>query len=361
MILLQRMCWNTNRWKGPTGNCYMQEDSWVGTHGFGLEEWNFNTNDVIDGAVYGYLYYTPPWWNSRVRQPNDIYFFTLTPWGKRLLVGAYHGAEFISISEKNILKDSFQKAGILNRRIDELLSLELPPITSSSDAQRLLIGDNFALNIKVAPENLEPYDPPRELRPEDIGGMNPAFLNRYTRPTQLNSSPTIRRIKTSRVKALLPQGSDEELLTHPYMRYTEAQRQVIRRHHANLSNRFRAWLRKIGATNIRAESEYTDVVCSHQGLRYLFELKACYNKDVHHSLREALGQILDYAFYPHHRRVDRLAIVLDYAPSQLDLAWIRSLIGIGLKLDVFWFRGETCISAGLNNSPLDKIARNYSA
>jgi hypothetical protein len=277
-----------------------------------------------------------------------------------MLVGAYRRAEFISQAEKDSLKDKFLKTGILDRRIEELLALELPSIPSRPVIQKLLVGDNFALNIKVAPEDVETYDPYRHLRPEDVGGKNPSYFNRYTRPVELDSPPLGQPSGGIPAEAMLPEGSDEELLTHPYLRYTEAQQQIIRRHHASLSNRFRAWLRHIGATDIRAESEYADVVCSYQGLRYLFELKVGYQKNARRALREALGQLLDYAFYPGHQRVERLAVVLEYAPSQLDVDWVRSLSDVGLKLDVFWFLGQTLHSAGSTNSPLDKSVRNHS-
>ena len=87
--LLQRLCWNSNGWRGPTGQQYGKEHSYVGENGFGHEEWNLNTSDLIEGKVYGYTYYTPP--QDAIGPPSsyDVYFFTIAEDKKRLLVGAY--------------------------------------------------------------------------------------------------------------------------------------------------------------------------------------------------------------------------------------------------------------------------------
>lgn len=146
----------------------------------------------------------------------------------------------------------------------------------------------------------------------------------------------------------LPIGSDADLLTDPYSRYTEARKQIVWRNHNRLSNRFRAWLRDVGATDIEAESRSTDVVCSYHGSRYLFELKVCDQNESHRALREALGQLLDYAYYPGRQRIDRLGIVIEHQPSKADTDWISSLTeAFGMTLDVFCLRnGVFCCNGG---------------
>src|SRR5688572_11609401 len=124
--MLQRICWNSIGWRGPTGERYGKEDSYVGKNGFGHEEWNFNTNDLIDGKVYGYSYYRPNEDTPQFQGRHAIHFFGLEPNEGRKLVGFYKNARFLSERERDKLKRKFQMSELLEKRLDELLSLELP-------------------------------------------------------------------------------------------------------------------------------------------------------------------------------------------------------------------------------------------
>src|SRR4051812_23405871 len=115
-ILLQRVCWNSKGWRHPTGELYGKEASYVGKYGFGHEEWNFNTSDLIDGTVHGYAYYRPPeHQTNRYSEAHQIYFFSIRPDKIRVLVGRYRNVRFLTASETEGLKKSFRASPILGR------------------------------------------------------------------------------------------------------------------------------------------------------------------------------------------------------------------------------------------------------
>jgi len=342
--LLQRLCWNSNGWRGPTGDAYRKEDSYVGKNGFGHEEWNLNTADLIDGKVYGYTYYNPP--QNKPLAPYDVYFFAVAPDKTRLLVGTYENACFLSNEERRRLSERLKGSEYLGRRAKELVALRLPHLQSEESALRLLLGD-FALNICAAPECVVAFLPPRTLQPSDTGGRDPRVLNRYTKPVFLAQAPSRKGSLSpakSPVQAVLPEDA--------YVRFTPAQQQVILRRHNELSNRFRTWLSAVGATAVSAESESIDVSCSYSGRSCLFELKTCYALSPRHALREALGQVLEYAFYPGRTRCDHLAVVLDTAPATTDIEWFQQLKLSGIIVDLFWLIGEAIYSARVTAHPL---------
>jgi len=51
--ILQRVCWNTDSWKKPSGETI--DSGNPGKRGYGSEEWNFCTADELDGSVFGWL------------------------------------------------------------------------------------------------------------------------------------------------------------------------------------------------------------------------------------------------------------------------------------------------------------------
>ena len=48
-----RICWNTEGWRKPSGA--IRERSFAARLGFGLEEWLFNYEWLVNGTKYGFL------------------------------------------------------------------------------------------------------------------------------------------------------------------------------------------------------------------------------------------------------------------------------------------------------------------
>ncbi len=343
-LLLQRICWNSNDWRGPTGEEFGKEQSYVGENGFGHEDWNLNTADLIDGKIHGYTYYNPP--SSGSLGPHDIYFFAITPKKERVLVGAYLNARFLDLAERQQLKDRLRGSEYLKRRADELLALNLPNLQSEDAAIDKLLQD-FAINVEVDPANVVILLPHRSLDPSLIGGRDPSRLNRYTMPTFLDGSPIEKSIRPPP-----PAPAKGPLIEDAYVRFTPAQQRVIRRRHNELSNRFQAYLSKLKASEIKAEKDSVDVSCVFDNRSCLFELKTCYPLLSRLALREALGQVLEYAFYPGRPEPDCVGIVLDAVPSDTDLGWFQRLVKGGIAIELFWLVGEELRSAKLTDHPL---------
>lgn len=355
--LLLRLGWNSSGWRHPTGELLKKEASYVGTHGFGHEDWNFATTDLMNDRVLGYVRYHPS--NSRddLADPVELLFFSKKPGGPRFLVGRYRNARFLDAESREIARSTFAKSKILDKRIEELLALNLPNIETEEQARKNLLTD-FSSNISVKPEDIEIFDPPLELTADLVDGRDPRWINRYGAPITLNSSPDVRakirqRGKGSNNAAGLsgPQDLDEEA----YCRFTVAQMKVIRRMHNLLSNRFRTWLKKIGATEVTAELNSVDVECNIKAETYLFELKTMASQTPRLALRDAIGQILEYSFYPGRTRKNYLAIVLDAEPSQTEIEWISTLNQFAPPIELLWLVGRSLRSASLTKSPLNQL------
>lgn len=342
-MLLQRICWNSLGWREPTGELSGREESYVGNNGFGHEEWNFNSNDLIDGFVHGYTYYPALKQHPSIGYgPHEICFFAISPRKERLIVGSYSNAHFLNPQEIDALKSQYFSSDISERRIEELTALNLDSIRGDAAARKKLEAD-FALNVRVRPADVHPYNPHRLLTSEDVAGRNPLRLNRYTRPVFLDNLP---------VGVRPEHGSDHELLEDSYLRFTKSERKVIERRHNQISNRFRSWLCRAGAERIVTEKHAVDVRCVFRNESYLFELKTVYRQSTRHALRDALGQLLEYSCYPGRSRPDHFAIVLDAPPGVVELQWLHNIKALGIDVEAFWLQGDDVACARLVAAPL---------
>lgn len=355
-ILLQRLCWNTNGWRGPTGEMYGKEDSYVGQNGFGHEEWNLNVSDVLEGKAFGYTYYSPPEHSDLIGKSHDIFFFAINAAKERVLVGHYERAAFLGRDERKELKNKFEKSDILEKRVEELLALGLPSIKTTKEARRLLL-DQFAANIVVNPRDVHSFGSPVVLSAEMLKGSEPKYLSRYTKPVFITSRPALPRRKPGAGKNPFS-DSNQELLEDAYLRFTKAQQKVVFRVHNQLSNRFRKWLRGVGAIDISAESKFVDVQCKFKGKHCLFELKTSYQQTTKHAIRDAIGQIFEYSFFPGRNQPNFSAVVLDTEPTDDEMAWCKAMQANGIQIELFWLKGDEVYSASIATHPLSPFASN---
>ena len=354
LTLLLRLGWNSSGWRHPTGELLDREDSYVGVNGLGHEDWNFSTTDLIDGRVIGYVRYSPSKGRTDLAGPLDLLFYSKKPKGIRYLVGRYRNAAFLDAKSRDSVKKSFISSSIFEKRIDELLALNLPNLKLVAQARKNLVGE-FASNITVSPQDIEVFDPPIEMTADLVNGRDPRWINRYGAPITLGSTANVtakikqRALGKVNASGTPPTGNLDE---GAYSRFTVAQMKVIRRMHNQLSNRLRAWLEKAGATKVVAEANSVDVQCDLHEQSYLFELKTTATQIPRLALRDAIGQILEYRFYPGRSPKHHLAIVLDAEPGLVEIEWMAALNKSAIAIELFWLVGNSLRSASLTGSPL---------
>jgi hypothetical protein len=153
--------------------------------------------------------------------------------------------------------------------------------------------------------------------------------------------------------------STRATFSETYLRRTAKDLKVIRRRHVRLSRQFQSWLRAVHAGEVHSESDCVDVWATFRRQSYLFELKICYRTNPRRALREALGQILEYAFFPGRPRRDHLAVVLDRKPTADAIGWIRRLRRKCLTVEVFVVHKKAIYAARISKQPLAKVARAF--
>jgi len=110
-----------------------------------------------------------------------------------------------------------------------------------------------------------------------------------------------------------------------YFRESNANKKVIIPRHNKLSNDLCEWLRNRHGVNATQEEKRVDVCFEFSKHTVLAELKVCYRVGTTKSIREAMGQLFEYNYYPNRLTTDVWLIVLDREPSAEDKEFITTL------------------------------------
>ncbi len=334
--MIQRMCWNSRGWKVPTGNS--SDGGYPSKTGYGHEEWNFQIEDTLEGNVYGYMYYYPS--EKTIEKSNGhfkIGFWTVHPDSRiRLLVGIYHDAILATNEELKALYDYYDSNGVFERRAEELVNA-VPKIKypeAIADIKKHYRNHWSPWKCQVEKVELfQQYLPlPEKINDKKVGAYfaRPTFVtNSFFDEIQVASSQQNIHIQNSYRKSPLTEDA--------YYRESSRNLRVIIPRHNKLSNQFCNWLKRKGVSKIAQEKNQVDVYFETQKGTYLAELKICYAVGTTKSIREALGQLLEYNYYPSRVPKNNWIIILDVEPSTKDKEFISLLSNqLSIPLRIGW-------------------------
>lgn len=297
---LSKICWNTEGWKFPSGSKgkSVSQESYESDSGYGHEEWLFDKTKIINGYHYAFL---QPLNITSDKHENEIYnisLYTINNQQKVYFVGEMKDVECITPAESvNIFKLYKGKGWIDSMKND------IERVGANSN-KFLETEPEIFFNIKFKFENLTRPDELLEISNHDIN----VTTNRYkllpkNNPILIETEPEEdghegNKKNTKRRKRVF--NSDSEF--DPY--------------HDMMQNAIVDLLRKSKKYNYRKvyiEKSHVDIkAITHDGIWHYFELKTSSPKQ---SIRLALGQIMEYAFFPNKDKAEKLIIVADEKPN----------------------------------------------
>jgi len=350
LTMLNRMCWNSRGWRLPTGNPGGGGDP--GKVGFGVEEWNFQIEDQVDGFVYGYIYYKPPVKTiQRAGGHFRVLFWSIHPdTQEKLLVGMYGDATIPTDGDYAKVNLEFSSRGIYKRRKQELCAAV--PSMSDDDVCRHVTNSVTEpwLSLKCLVEEVRHF---AEYIPIDEVVKSTNVGQRFARPTFIHSGTDdllrVLSLTQASPEAVMPPARPSALAEDGYYRESPQSLKLIVKRHNKLSNDFCQWLTRADYQEIVQEDHYVDMLFKRSGKFYLAELKVCYGTGSTKAIREALGQLLEYNYYPGRYLTDHWVIVLDEQPTSDDVGFIRELKhALGIPLCLCWeIAGEFEFAEGL--------------
>jgi hypothetical protein len=310
---LARIAYNSAGWQHPTGEAGDHEsgETYNAKNKFGHEDWLFRAEWVIDGWRYAFIQGLNKHRQAYIGQSLDVSLYTLQPDKRRRLVATIYGLESLSDDQAKDALAVFKTRGWLKTMQDDVKK-----IGGNTDA----LGDpkwaEHVLNVRFRRENVE-FHPPETLLPDDdwIHDRHRYLLYKFEetdrKRVEKSTSGRAGSQELPEVRRLFRRG------TKP-IEYTPEHGKMQAKLMAELTAQY-------GASHVLREQDFVDVrVETDQELIY-FEIKT--DLDPRAVIRQALGQVLEYAYHPVRtgRRPTSLVIVGRTELNSDDEAYVQAL------------------------------------
>lgn len=286
MSKITRIAYNSADWHHPTGEAKKAEGgaTYNALHGFGHEDWLFRSDWLIDGWRYSFLQGINKSHAKLVKsgQPVDVTLFTKQPDKKRRYVATIRAVECLSDQQAEDALKEFKRRGWFN-----LMEKEICAVGGDASVLGSAKWAKHVLNVRYRLENLTRF-PPKNYA---VAGDPVLKLMRYMLYDQA-------KIGLSKQKAASHsrQGSAMPPVGKSFRRSAVAAVECTPEHarmQAILMKELRA---EYPGAQILAEQDFIDVSVRTDKEMLLFEIKS--DLDPRSVIRQALGQIMEYAYHP---------------------------------------------------------------
>ncbi len=295
---LSKICWNTENWKFPSGSQgkSISIESYEADSGFGHEEWLLDKSKIIDGYHYAFLQPLNIKTDKHKDHVYNILLFTINNLNKQYFVGEIKNVECINTDESIRAYKIYKTNGWLEKMKKDLERIGVNHKKFIQTPPEIFFNVRFKFIDVSQPDELI------EVAEEDVN----ITVNRYKLLPQKSEIilGTVRdedetegnKKNTNRRKKVF--NSDCEY--DPY--HDQMQNAIFDL--LNNSTKYKKVFIEKGRVDIKAITK--------ENQWHYFEIKTDNAKQ---SIRKALGQILEYAFYPNANKADKLIIIADEKPN----------------------------------------------
>lgn len=305
-----RISFNSSGWQRPTGEARDHEDKSFNTqNGFGFEDWLFREEWQLDGWRYSFLQGVNRSRNPLLKkgEPFDVTLVTIDPEKRRRYVATLRDVECLSDAQAADAVKAFEKNGWLDQ-----MKLEIKNVGGDLEALTDHSWAPYILNIRFRIENMERYAPDAYAVDGD-----PVFTDNRYNLTDLRDDDS-------------PGGPSRAGRESPPDAVSYIRKAVgpvkCSPEHTRMQDRLMSELKREYATaRIVCEENFVDVTVETDDELIFYEIKS--DLAPRTVLRQAVGQLLEYAFYPRKRAryATRLVVVGRQQLSPSDLAYLYTL------------------------------------
>jgi hypothetical protein len=312
---ITRIAYNRQDWHHPTGEAARLEEknSYVVKMGFGHEEWLFRNEWVIDGWRYAFLQGVHKGGKAHENQVMDVDLFTITPEKDRRLVARIEDLECLDEAQSKAIYQRFRKNGWLKRMVEDVKAVGgvHSPLLKPTTPREMF-------NIRFKITDIHRY-PDNEPLPS---GIDPNRLKRYLLYDLDKLMARTRTLVGRRGR----KGTANVAEASPRTRHP-SQSTTFTPEHQNMQRDLMKQLKiTYGSKAVKAEHDFIDVSVKTKSELIYYEIKT--DLDPRMVIRQALGQILEYAYYPGRsetRQPTKLVLVGRKALDQDSETYLRTI------------------------------------
>ena len=309
---LCKIVWNSNYWVKPMERAW--NPSYIGNrdkayeqqHGFVHEDWLFNSKFVFDGYQYGYIKGISKL-NAAIKTVDTVYLFTINLNSKeRIYLGKLYNVDCLQPTE--IDKDIS----------DAIKSYENDLVQELKDTG----ADYDALKKYPLIPNLRFKVEAKELFQTKLIISSGWFDKKYTRTAPMIMDEKLYDLFTNLEKQIafefVPSSPHSD--KGGYLKYTKEGTTIVNKVHDEIERALYNFLiqngvseKKIACDTTSFGGKFADIVVNFgNNLFDIYEIKT--DTDIRRGLREAIGQLLDYATWEKEVKIKNIYAVLPYVP-----------------------------------------------
>lgn len=305
---IARLTFNTNGWimpSGPYGKS-RNADSHESRHGYGHEEWLFDTSKIVEGYHYGFLEPVRKQQQAYEGSKYDVWLYTIDSESKkRYYVGDINNVEVIDSETADKIKNIYIKNGWVHEMEEQIKA-------SGANSRGFSNWNGIELfNVRFNTNDINLNDPYYALSSENPVYEMPRYSFSHFKK-EFNAEVNIDdnfRFKTSVSET---DDSGSPVVSKKHIR--EPKTVEITYLHNAISKRLTKELKKIyGSANVTAEhpagygGNRIDIVVKTSSGLIFYEIKTYTSLKT--SIREAIGQLLEYSCWPDKSKAKELIIV----------------------------------------------------
>jgi hypothetical protein len=283
MNLLTRLAYNSSGWQRPTGEASELEGGTFNSHfKFGFEDWFFRGEWQVDGWRYAFLQGANIKDRKYIGRPWNVTLYTIQPDKQRRWVAEVHDLECLDTEQCKDAEAFFREQGWLEQMENEVRAVGGDP----SQILNTKYSGHF-LNVRYRVDSLE-------MMPANTSWI-PSFwktLASYYKFYPL-SAPARRYLDAVRPRR---EGRDAPFPETPVFRRAVGAVQYSLEHRRMQAVLFEQLRTAHGTEQVRLEVDGVDILVETAAEVVLYEIKS--DLCPRTVIREALGQLLEYAYHP---------------------------------------------------------------
>lgn len=312
-----RICWNDNEWVMPSGALGKSSlaQSFEKQYGYGHEEWLFDFDKTIDGWQYGFL--TPIYQHHKTYEEAtfDVTLYAINAETKTSYwIGEIRNLEVITTDQYEKALAKYKENSWINE-----MKVQIAQVGGNPDGIENWMKEQMLFNVRFKKEWSIIYENP--IPDRQTTDLNEKRYKLYN--TSIKDTEAIQTAKSVGFDFHNTGNHGERSQKERTTIERIAQKKELELTHNKLSDSFLTYLQeKHSQEKVKREcrafgQNRIDIVQHLGGNEYIFYEIKTYN-DLLYSLRMALGQLLEYAFYKEesHKVVKELVLVSNQEPDQ---------------------------------------------